>query len=104
MRHLSYFAKGLYYQQISRWLQLFPRENIHLIIFENFVEDFDKEISRLEDFFLQIDLKGLNLEKLNSQTDSPIDSQTYQWLWHKYKFDIEQLSKELELPIAKWYR
>ena len=102
-RHLSYFAKGLYYQQIIRWLQIFPKENFHFIIFENLIEDFESELFRLEDF-MKVDLKGLKFEKMNSQTESIIDSNTYNWLWKKYELDMARLERELELPISRWYR
>ena len=49
-----YKKKGLYYTQLSRYYKNFPKENIHIIIFEEFIKDPNKTIKEIFNF-LNID-------------------------------------------------
>lgn len=47
---ISYIARSLYYYQLEPYLQLFPRENLHLVIFEDFVRDPAKHMREIASF------------------------------------------------------
>jgi hypothetical protein len=46
----SYMDRGFYSQQVERYLQYFPKENMHFIIFEEFVKDMAGHTVKLLDF------------------------------------------------------
>ncbi|MBX6321654.1 MAG: sulfotransferase domain-containing protein [Rhodospirillaceae bacterium] len=46
-QHYSYLLRGRYLEQIQRWMQLFPREQIHLILSEEMFADPDRELRAL---------------------------------------------------------
>jgi hypothetical protein len=49
-RHYSYVARGMYADQIKRFLKVFPRENIHVEITEEFSTDVDATAARIARF------------------------------------------------------
>ncbi len=49
-RENSYFERGKYAAQVERLLQLFPREQVHIILFEEFVGEQQKTMDDLCDF------------------------------------------------------
>ena len=53
-RRYSYISRGYYYAQIKKFLDYYPIENMHFIIFERFTEDMEGETRRLFRF-LNID-------------------------------------------------
>jgi len=42
--YYSYLARGLYAKQIKKYLRLFPRGNLKIILMDDFIKDTDKEI------------------------------------------------------------
>ncbi len=44
------FSQGLYAQHIREYLQYFPKEQMHFILFEDFVKDQEKECQKLYEF------------------------------------------------------
>jgi hypothetical protein len=49
-RLLSYISRGYYFQQISEYLEFFPLNQFHFIIFEDFVKDPEAQIKGLLEF------------------------------------------------------
>jgi hypothetical protein len=45
-----YFHSGLYYKQIKRYLDRFPRDQLHFIVFEEFVSDTVREVQNVFHF------------------------------------------------------
>ncbi len=45
-----FLAGGLYYQQLSRYLDLFPRERLNVLLFESLVEDPQTHLDTVRDF------------------------------------------------------
>ncbi|MFT4526019.1 MAG: hypothetical protein ACI85F_002181 [Bacteroidia bacterium] len=60
----SYMDRGRYTDQIARYLEIFPRENLHFILFENFVKDIPSHIDQVLNFL------GVEQEELNDQVKS----------------------------------
>ena len=46
----------LYYDNLKRWINIFGEDNVHIIIFDDFVKDVEKEYKKVCDF-LEIDNK-----------------------------------------------
>lgn len=100
-RHLSYFSKGLYHSQLSRWFQMFDPDQFTVIVLENLASDPHREISRLESM-LDVSLDGLELPKLNSQSDSGLSDEDYHWLWSRYEPEMEKLCRDFGIDITCW--
>lgn len=100
-RHLSYFAKGLYYQQLTRWLELFPRENFHIMVLENVMKNPQKEIARLG-AWLDVSLDPSQLQKTNSQSEGEVDPGIYSKLQSKYEAESLLLARYLDLDLSSW--
>jgi hypothetical protein len=60
-----YFRSGLYFEQVKRYYDLFPPENIHLIVYELFRADNKKYLSSLFKFLGVEENVQINLEKQN---------------------------------------
>lgn len=55
----SYMHRGHYMEQIQRYLKFFPRENMHFILFEDFVKDIPAHIDAVLGF-LDVENEELN--------------------------------------------
>jgi hypothetical protein len=59
--NFSYQDRGFYFRQIKRFINLFPRENMMFLLFENFIRDQEKYVSEILHFIdlevNQFDLK-----------------------------------------------
>ena len=49
-RRFSYLTRGLYSQQVKKYLEYFPLENMHFVIFENFVKNTKIECEKIFTF------------------------------------------------------
>ena len=47
---LDYWSRVNYAEQLNRYLKVFPRKNIHIIIFESLIENYDLEVASLYRF------------------------------------------------------
>lgn len=45
-----YVEIGLYYQQVKRYMELFPREQLHIILFDDLKKDTTKEMKKIFSF------------------------------------------------------
>lgn len=59
MKHFSYVERGFYSEQLKRWLDIFDRNQFHIMFLDDLKIDFDTEIARLFDF--------LGLERNNKE-------------------------------------
>ena len=102
-RHLSYFAKGLYAEQLERYFAVFPRANFFIYLFEDFVASPTLVLEKLWKF---LDLPNLQIEaipQLNSQTiEGGLSPQTYESLMERYEPSIQRLSKLLDRNLDVW--
>lgn len=60
--HLSYLAQSRYLEMLPRWFSLFPREQFHIMVSEEFYADPDREVNEVWRFL------GLAPRKLVSRT------------------------------------
>lgn len=101
MRHLSYFSKGLYHAQLERWMALFDRAQVHIIVFENLIGDAAKELNKLGEF-LGIDCGAMNLPVLNSQSEGGLRRSLYDSIRSRYSNDLDRLSADFSVDTSKW--
>ncbi|MCC5788782.1 MAG: sulfotransferase domain-containing protein [Opitutales bacterium] len=100
-RHLSYFSKGLYHSQLSRWFELFSPSRFSILVLEKFSANPQSGIRQLESD-LGISLDGYELPKLNAQSDQGLSMEDYQWLWSRYEPEIEKLSQDFGIDVSYW--
>jgi hypothetical protein len=102
-RHLSYFSKGLYWQQLRRWFEIFPRDNFTLLVLEGLVSNPEQELEALQEE-LGFYLDPATLPKLNAQSEGDLDAETYEWLWQKYEEEIGCVREFLGVDVRAWGR
>ena len=100
-RHLSYFSKGLYWQQLRRWFEIFPRDRFILLTLEDLTENPSKALLPLEEK-LGLGLNADLLPRLNAQSDNALDTETYRWLWQRYEEEITLVRDLLGIDIQPW--
>ena len=75
---ISVLHRGLYKEQIERYLACFPREQLHFCIFEQFVKDMQCEIDRICEFLNvrnAIDVGGISHATAKNVARTP------RWYW-----------------------
>ncbi|MCK5677772.1 MAG: sulfotransferase domain-containing protein, partial [Flavobacteriaceae bacterium] len=69
--HFSYISRGKYYEQVKRYLDLFPRENILVLKFEDdFLKNRQETIVKILDF-LDVENIPLNVEIKSNKATQP---------------------------------
>jgi len=64
-----YIARGLYREQIERYLEVFDREQITVLLFEDFIQNMQKHVDTLCDWLNlsgRLDLSGLDTTQENA--------------------------------------
>ncbi|MCF1420924.1 sulfotransferase domain-containing protein [Mangrovimonas futianensis] len=59
--HFSYLSRGLYYKQVKNYFDIFGRDNVKIILFEDFTKDLKKSICEISEF--------IGLPEFNFNTD-----------------------------------
>ncbi len=91
-----YYAAGLYYEQVKRYYELFPRENILTLIYEDFFYEEEKNIGEVYNF--------LGINKLESKLEKTIlNSSVYPRFYNLQKIinnkEVKSLFKKV-VPIT----
>lgn len=100
-RHLSYFSKGLYWQQLRRWFEIFPQERFVLLTLEGLTANPSVALQPLMEK-LGLHLDGEALPRLNAQSDDGLDAETYRWLWKRYEEEMTFVRDLLGVDIQPW--
>lgn len=92
----SYLLRGRYVEQLERYSKFFPKENMHVIIFEEFVKDQESGLRKLSEF-LGIDAskypfdylvsKKVNKHKTKIPRSLWLQNLAFK-LWFNKRFDI----------------
>jgi len=81
-RSCSYKSRGRYKEQIERYLEYFPRENLHILSSEEFFLDTESELAKVFDF-LGVD-KEYKVKRMEPQGIAPnrtkVSSDIYDYL------------------------
>ena len=76
---------GFYWQQLSRYLALFPREQVHVMLFEDYVRDFEGSLKGVLDFLgLPYSPGALQLKRENASA-APRNAALHRALAHPSK-------------------
>ena len=99
---------SLYHYQISYYLQFIPRENVEIIVFEEFVEKTQKTMNRVYEFLgLDPFCNDSNFPILNASRrgneDSKIPIEIYDKIIGKVLKDVKDLEKIVgSQPLSSW--
>jgi hypothetical protein len=103
----TYVDSGYYYEQIMRYLTLFPREQLRIILFEDIVYS-PETIARELLEFVGADpsyASNINYRPLNQSSPEMIDyadSESLVWLIEHYRPHNQMLSALIGRPLDHW--
>ncbi|PIO08356.1 hypothetical protein COU59_01885 [Candidatus Pacearchaeota archaeon CG10_big_fil_rev_8_21_14_0_10_34_12] len=86
----------LYYENLKRWIDVFGKKNVHIIIFDDFEKDVKREYKKVCDF-LGIDNTFVpKFERLNfaAKTNYPFFMKIAFFIWNKLPFIARLKAKE----------
>ncbi|MDY6906221.1 MAG: sulfotransferase [Thermodesulfobacteriota bacterium] len=104
IRHLSYFSKGLYADQLEWYFQKFSKKQFFIGLLEDFVQnpqDFMKALCRFLDVDDTYPFKHLD-RVVNAQTSGAIPVHVKTNLYHRYRPSIEVLETILNRDLSIW--
>jgi hypothetical protein len=90
-QHHSYFARGLYADQLERWFSVFPREQILIIESRRFFKDPTGEMDRVLDFLHLPRGERREFEAHNARAYAPIEDGLRAELYERYAPHNERL-------------
>lgn len=100
-----YFHSGLYFNQVKRYYDLFPKKQLAVLIFEEFVESPLQFVHEVYEF-LDVDPDFDPEIKIHNEGVSgynPIDFNTGRELQQKYLDDVTRLSKLLNRDLESFW-
>ena len=101
-----YYESGLYYSQVKRYLTIFPQEQIHLIIFEEFIKAPLRHVQQVFRF-LDVDPTFAPHIEVNNPSAAhypPLDPALRKRLARMYARDIAKLEKLVGRNLrALWF-
>ncbi len=94
---ISFIDRGYYAAQLKRWLEFFPFENFHIVIFEEYIKDKANTYFDIEEF-LGISHVDLNTEQRSNYTGIP----RHRWIDHVlYRSTLIQKVSKVFMPSEK---
>jgi hypothetical protein len=103
LRKFSYVDRGFYGEQMERVFRYFPREQVHIIKFEDFRRNVRKALDAVCDFLGVEPLKNLsNVETGSTPYARNMTSSERQYLLDLYRNDIDRLEKLLAWDCSDW--
>lgn len=102
----AYMDRGRYYKQLRVYLQFFPTDQIHIVIFEDFIEDTLGEVQKISKFLdVKPDYIPPNLNErfnANNYGDAVISTEIREYIHSELREDIAELSKLLKRDLGVW--
>jgi Sulfotransferase domain len=103
LRKFSYIDRGFYGKQMERVFRYFPREQVHIIKFEDFRRNARKALDAVCDFLGVEPLKNLsNVETGSTPYARNMTSSERQYLLDLYRNDIDRLENLLAWDCSDW--
>lgn len=103
--HLSYLAQSRYLEMLPRWFSLFPREQFHIMVSEDFYADPDREVNEIWRFLGLAPRKLVSRTRYNHQSAPDIPSETRERLQEAladHNRGLEELlGRRLPWPVSK---
>ena len=100
--HFSYVAQGRYAVMLERWFAVFPRDQVLILMNEDFERDRDETLDRL---FAFLELPGWQpprLERYNFHPSPPMASATRRQLLEIFQEDNRRLERLLGTDLRAW--
>lgn len=98
-RNRSYLSRGIYVDQLERWMKYFPKEQFLIIKTEEFKEDSQGILNRIFNFVGVSEFKVENLKKLNAGKYENMNKTTRKYLVNYFKPHNEKLAKLLDMDL-----
>jgi hypothetical protein len=99
-RFHSYLARGRYAEQLERWFERYPREQVHVVLFETLVE---RPLETLNSTLGHLDLpavRSAELEARNTRKYPPMNAATARLLRDYFAPHNERLAQLLGISLA----
>ncbi|HVU19666.1 MAG TPA: sulfotransferase [Rhizomicrobium sp.] len=108
-RHCSYVERGFYAAQLRQVLELFPKQNVHCEIFEEFFADRTAALERLSEFLgiapFRRDIPDVHAYKgAEIEYPSTLTPEDARYLADLYRDDTAELENMLGRAIPAWRR
>jgi hypothetical protein len=102
-RRTSYLDRGFYFEQMERVFQFFPREQVHVIKFDDFRKRTPELVNEVFSFLGVMPLaKVKNREQNRIPYEREITREERQHLYKLYKTDIARLEELLGWDCSDW--
>ncbi len=102
-KKLEILTRGLYYNQIKTYHEVFPRSQLKIILFEDLVTRTEKILYDLYSFLgLGLNHKNENLPPLNASKYIPFPESEKEMLQDYYNKEIDTLEKYLGISLQIW--
>lgn len=105
----TFLERSLYYFQLSRYLELFPKGQFKIVFFEEFLRDHKavlKEIAKFlevdSDVDFNVKLKQKNKSITRTKVSKKFSKDGYNFLIDPIREDIEKLEKFLNKKLSLW--
>ena len=88
----GYFSRGVYYNDVKKYIDLFGANNVHVLIFEDLIKNQKLELHRLYDFL------GLDTDKGYQKLPKPSNTSL---IWNNplYKYLLNNPEKTKYIPV-----
>jgi Sulfotransferase domain len=108
IRPFAYVERGLYARQLRTFLEYFPRDRLHVILFDDFVAD-PKGVTCAALRYLGADAAHYvepapTDRDVNQATpgDKPMDDESFQFLRAAFRVEVHDLSALLDRDLTYW--
>ncbi|MCR9171357.1 MAG: sulfotransferase domain-containing protein [bacterium] len=91
----SYFGRGMYFEQLERWLQYFPKEQLLVLKSENLFVNPSKVVTDVYNFLGLKPYQSQDLKAVNQREYTPISKEKYALYKKRFVADEQQLSELL---------
>lgn len=100
----AYLARGLYYHQILNYLKYFKKEQFHFIIFDDFIDNPNKELKKIVEFLniSQFEFSKIERQNESNKMDINISNELNFFMHNYFKDDIDKLSNLLDKNLKGW--
>lgn len=102
-RRTSYLDRGFYFEQMARVFRFFPREQVHVIKFEDFRNNTPQVVNKVCTFLgVKPLLKMKNRQQNRIPYERKISGEERRHLYEAYKADIGRLEQLLGWDCSDW--
>jgi Sulfotransferase domain len=107
--HRTYIDTGYYAEQLERYLALFERKQLHVVLFEEFVREPQAILAKIFEF-LGADPAYAKRTRCTYLNQSPagmwehVDDRTWRWLQEHYDPHNRRLGQLISRPLTGWER